>query len=300
MFSRVFKRFLSITRFIWNHPLASKNRLKSFFKFFEWQISQFLYPHTVKYHFIENSYLLQKKGLVGATGNIYTGLVEFNDMSFLLHLLREGDLFADVGANVGVYTVLASKICRANTYAFEPIEAAFRFLIKNIEINEIKDLVKPIQKGVGKQEEKLFFTRRLDTVNHVVYEKKGIGNYVETSITSLDITFKDIIPVLIKIDVEGFEWNVLQGADHIIQSSELKAMIIELNGSGKRYGFSDEQIHSFLISRGFFPFSYEPFSRKLTRLQTYGRFNTIYIKDLNWVGARLNTARLFKVFGENF
>jgi hypothetical protein len=42
------------------------------------------------------------------SGNIYAGLHEFGDMAFVLHFLRAGDLFADVGANIGSYTVLAS------------------------------------------------------------------------------------------------------------------------------------------------------------------------------------------------
>lgn len=45
--------------------------------------------------------------MTGATGNIYVGLHEFEDMAFLLHVLRRTDLFVDVGANIGSYTILA-------------------------------------------------------------------------------------------------------------------------------------------------------------------------------------------------
>ena len=61
-----------------------------------------------------------RRGMRGATGNIYVGLHEFADMMLTLNFLREGDLFLDIGANVGSYTVLASGICRAVTWAFEP------------------------------------------------------------------------------------------------------------------------------------------------------------------------------------
>jgi len=43
-----------------------------------------------------------RPGETGVTGNIYTGLHEFSSMGYLLHVLREGDLFVDVGANVGL------------------------------------------------------------------------------------------------------------------------------------------------------------------------------------------------------
>ena len=48
--------------------------------------------------------------MTGATGNIYCGLYEFLDMAFLLHFLRNGDLFGDIGSNIGSYTVLATGL----------------------------------------------------------------------------------------------------------------------------------------------------------------------------------------------
>jgi hypothetical protein len=43
--------------------------------------------------------------MTGATGNVYYGLHEFQDMAFVTHYLREGYLFADIGANIGSYSV---------------------------------------------------------------------------------------------------------------------------------------------------------------------------------------------------
>jgi len=77
----------------------------------------------------------------GATGNIYVGLHEFEQMAFLLHCLRSEDIFIDVGANVGSYTVLASAAVGAKTIAFEPIESEYNGLMANIELNGIAHLV---------------------------------------------------------------------------------------------------------------------------------------------------------------
>ena len=63
--------------------------------------------------------------MTGATGNIYTGLHEFEDMMFLLHLLRPGDIFVDAGANIGSYTVLASAVVGAKSISFEPVPPLF-------------------------------------------------------------------------------------------------------------------------------------------------------------------------------
>ncbi len=59
--------------------------------------------------------------MTGATGNIYAGLHEFDDMAFFLHLLRPEDMFADVGSNIGSYTILASGVVGAKSVAFEPV-----------------------------------------------------------------------------------------------------------------------------------------------------------------------------------
>ncbi len=70
----------------------------------------------------------------GATGNLGVGLHEFVDMAFVVHFLREGDLFLDIGANVGSFTVLAAGVARARSFAFEPIADTARDLRRNIAV----------------------------------------------------------------------------------------------------------------------------------------------------------------------
>ena len=289
---------ISIIKFIWNHPLASKNRIRAFRNFFYWLLSQKIYPHPVLIPFVEDSRLIVEKGMEGATGNIYTGLSEFEDMAFILHVLRKDDVFADIGANIGAYTILASKNRGAISYSFEPVAATFNRLIKNIEANNIAPLVHPRLCGVGAKKSLLFFTKGLDSMNHVVSENtQSIQNdIVEVPVITLDEIFVSQEPQIIKIDVEGFELNVLTGAFKTLLSDNLKAIIIELNGSGIRYGFSDEMIHEKLLSNSFHPYSYDPFMRNLNLLKTYGKFNTLYIKDIDWVSNRIKTAPKFKLF----
>ena len=89
-------------------PLSFNNKLKVILRFIKWQISQGIFQSTIIYNFTQNSKILIKKSMTGATGNLYYGLDEFNDMGFLLHFLRKKDVFIDVGSNVGSYTILAS------------------------------------------------------------------------------------------------------------------------------------------------------------------------------------------------
>jgi hypothetical protein len=125
---------LNIFRFVSSHPLTCGNRLKAVGRVFAWQIRSSLQSEVIV-SWIGEQKLAVKRGMTGATGNVYVGLHEFYDMMFLLHFLRSGDLFLDIGANIGAYTVLASGVCRSETWAFEPDPTSVAALRRNIELN---------------------------------------------------------------------------------------------------------------------------------------------------------------------
>ena len=72
--------------FIFKHPFAKKHTLKAIFRLLIWQIQSRSQPSKfwVK-HYLQGTRFYARKGLSGITGNIYSGLHEFNDMAFLLH-----------------------------------------------------------------------------------------------------------------------------------------------------------------------------------------------------------------------
>jgi FkbM family methyltransferase len=283
-----------ILKFIYKHPFNSQNKSTALINFFKWQLNCFLNPYPIIYNFTENFKLIIAKGLNGATGNLYCGLMEYNEMAFLLHFLRPNDLFIDVGANIGAYTILASSEIKAKTISIEPLESTYLKLLENISINKINKNVKALNIGLGSKIEELYFTKSLDTINHVTF-KKDINTAI-VKIDTLDYLLKNNdCPSLIKIDVEGFEAEVINGAKKTLSNKLLKAIIIELNGSGLRYGFNDNDIHSILIKHGFKPYGYNSKSRNLKEQETFGTHNTIYVRDVDFVQEKLKSARKIKV-----
>lgn len=296
----IFSEIINIVNNINSHPLARKHKLVSYFKFIKWQVSQLVLPHEKIISFTNKTFLAVKKGMTGATGNIYLGLHEFNDMAFLLHLLKPEDVFFDIGANIGSYTILASGHCKAKSFSFEPILSTYKTLQKNIILNQLEHLVSAKNIGIGEKECQLTFTCTLDTVNHVVAELEKAEDSIEISVLPADYFLdNNNCPILVKIDVEGFETEVLNGMPLVLQNTMLKAVIIELNGAGLRYGFDETEIHKKLISLNFSPFFYEPFSRSLTLLESYGTNNTIYIRDIYFVEKRIKESEKVKLFSEN-
>jgi FkbM family methyltransferase len=282
----------STLKFIYNHPYNKDNKLGGLIRYIKWQINCKLNPYPVVYPFTENTKFLIWKGLTGATGNIYCGLMEYEDMSFLLHFLRPDDVFFDIGANVGAYTLLASGEVGARTISVEPVPSTFKFLSDNIIINKLEDKVELLNNGLGSNSGTIKFTKSFDTVNHVATENET--DTIDVTVKIMD-EIASQVPILIKIDVEGFETEVLNGAKEILENKNLKAIIIELNGSGSRYGYDEKLIHDKLLNHGFKIYNYNPAERKLSPLSNYGKYNTIYIRDESFVIDRINKARKIKI-----
>jgi FkbM family methyltransferase len=282
-------------RFITSHPFNRSHKIKALTRFAKWQINTLLNPYPTVYPFTDKTKLIIKKGMTGATGNLYCGLHEYYDMSFLLHFLREEDAFADVGANIGSYTILASGHAGSKTFSFEPVPSTFAHLVDNIAINHLENKVTAFNIALGSGEGIVAFTSKLDTVNHIATNDEL--DTIRVSIKTLNNIFENhSTPSLIKIDVEGFENEVLTGANRLLDSNNLHAIIIELNGSGKRYGYDDENIHKMLCNFDFRPFLYNPGKRLLSEIKTFNHYgNTLYVRNSHFVQNRLENANKIKI-----
>lgn len=290
---------LSTVRFIANHPLNRGNKREAVGRFVKWQIGSRLIQGAFIHEWVNGSKFVVRKGETGLTGNIYTGLFEFVDMAFLLHFLRGEDLFVDVGANMGSYTILACAAVGASGYAFEPIPKTYERLVENVRLNHLEARVNCWNRGVGARPGRTAFTSDYGPANRVFDPAEGNPIAVEVDMTSLDIALGDETPSLLKIDVEGYEAPVLEGAKNTLQKETLQAVIMELNGSGSRYGFSESKIQEEMYDYGFRIHSYDPLSRTLVESDVGGLDgdNCLFIRDCVFVGDRLRRAPRFFVNG---
>jgi hypothetical protein len=91
-------------QFITSHPLNKDNKSAAIARYIFWQVSHRLVKGTKIIDYVNGTRLKIERGMTGATGVVYAGLPDFEEMSFLLHSGRQGETFVDVGANVGIYT----------------------------------------------------------------------------------------------------------------------------------------------------------------------------------------------------
>ena len=104
-----------------------------------------------------------------------------------------------------------------------------------------------------------------------------------------------------KIDVEGFEAEVLAGASNTLRDPSLLALIVENNEDSVKFGFSTDRVYNVLTECGFQIASYDPLSRDLALMGTDQviRQNSIYVRNLDEVRKRLTSAPAFTVHGRS-
>ncbi len=200
----------------WKHPLWRQSHWSPFLRFARLQAAFALGKREARLPWLEGLQLPVTQGDSGLTGNYYLGLQEFKDMAFALHLLREGNLFVDVGANLGSYSLLAAGSAGATCLAFEPVPATYERLQSVMAINQLtaRVMVRNLALASAEQVEagrRLAFSADRDCYNSFV-EDSYPGDKIYVSIDTLDAQCRGLEPVLIKIDVEGFEADVLAGA----------------------------------------------------------------------------------------
>jgi FkbM family methyltransferase len=240
-------RGLNTLQWIINHPLSTGRKLRNVGRFVAWQARSRLSREPYAFEFANRSKMLARSGMTGATGNLYVGLHEFSEMAFLLHYLRPNDLFCDVGANVGSYSILAGAAVGASVVAFEPGEG-FEWLVRNFALNHLEH-AQARREAVGAKSGTVSFTCGLDTVNRIDH-----NGAVTVPLTTLDAACADQAPSLIKIDVEGLEADVLRGATRILSNPATNVVIMELN---------DPAASDLLSQAGFACCSYDPFKRSI-------------------------------------
>jgi FkbM family methyltransferase len=290
---------LNILKFIALHPLNKGGRLSAVLRFFRYQIVTRLFKSKFLVDWVNDTKFLVSKGETGLTGNLYCGLMEYEDMSFLLHYLNQADTFYDIGANVGAYTILASGVTKAKSIAFEPLPSTYDRLIDQIKVNRIDHLLEARNNGVGSKLDSLEFTNNLNCMNKVNTDPNNT-DVTKVEVITLDSCYEPNTPSFVKIDVEGYEKFVLEGGAIFFSNTNVGALIVELNGSGTSFGVEDSDVHKMITSFGFQPVSYDPFSRKVSLIETYDEDgNTIYVKDVKDAQHRVSTSPSVRIHTAN-
>jgi len=161
--------------------------------------------------------------------------------------LSAGDIFIDVGANIGHLTLTGAKKVgnSGQVISIEPHPRTFKFLNKNIDLNGFKN-VKTYNLAIGDKNGELCFSDiRSDDQNFITED-----GTVKVDIKRLDDLFFGKKIDLLKIDTEGYELFVLKGAANILSKTELVHLEI-YQTNFERYGYYIKDIVDLLFKNNF-------------------------------------------------
>lgn len=186
------------------------------------------------------------------------GSYETNETNFLKSVFRDGDVFFDIGANLGWYSLVLGRKCpRSQVYAFEPIPATVEVLEKNIRLNQLEN-IEPIGMGLFNKEDELSFLFAPDVSGATSLKLTGQSRGVATiqnvvcKTTTLDAFCgsRGVIPSLLKIDVEGAELMVVQGGEKTLEHTPIILMEL-LRKWSREFGYHPNDVFALLARYGY-------------------------------------------------
>jgi FkbM family methyltransferase len=145
---------------------------------------------------------------------------------------RPGELVIDAGANVGCYSLIAALLePKAQLTAFEPLDDAYAKLIGNIELNGMANRIVPNRLALGSRSGELVLTRIFEGTQGtpvpdllspgVIWGQSGREAVPVVTLDQYLSTHQLRLPDIIKLDVEGFELEVLEGAPDALSNARL-------------------------------------------------------------------------------
>jgi FkbM family methyltransferase len=191
------------------------------------------------------------------------GLMGSAEFNFFKRFVSPASHIVDVGANQGIYTLSTSRQAGdGKVFAFEPDPRLFAALKGNVERNAAQNVVLFNAAAASRPSELFLRPGGLNQGdNRIVESGNGSRDAIEVTAVPLDSVIPDHRVDLIKIDVQGFEFNVLQGAIQIIKANPALLILFEFWPHGLRLaGASPEELLKLLQETGFSLFR---FNRKL-------------------------------------
>lgn len=195
--------------------------------------------------------------------SIYLGVFEPYESAQVGHYLKPGMTFVDVGANVGYYTLMAAASVggTGRVLAFEPSPYAFNRLEETVRRNNLPN-VRALQVGLSDAPGVMSLFMPDKPGNHSPSMVPNGGHPVEVPVRRLDDCLEEYRVErvdLMKIDVEGFEPNVVEGAMGYITRGKVGAILCEFNSYWlERNGGSSEILFETLTGLGFEPANGRP------------------------------------------
>ena len=210
--------YRSITHRVYKHPSLA----------FVVPIINFLKPESVDLDGL--TIYIDKNDTVVSESLIYFNSWSEPEVKLLKKHLKKGQVFVDVGAHIGVFTLTAAKLVgpKGHVYAFEPNPNSFKLLKKNVKANKFKNVTLFNMAVTDKVSKTSLYVNNQNTGDTRI-SKPGIpSRKIKVETTNLDRVLKNTKVDFMKIDVQGAEMLVLKGAEKVLVKNKKMKTLLEV------------------------------------------------------------------------
>lgn len=163
---------------------------------------------------------------------VLDGIREPESTKEIKKIVKPGDVVVEAGANIGYYALMESQLVgkKGKVYAIEPIAENVKCLKNNIKLNNYPN-IEVFQIAIGEKEKmaKMHIASHSNW-NSFINHRRGIIGTKDIKVTSLDNFLKNKRhPNLIRMDVEGYEYNIIKGMKNTLKSKRPLKLFIELH-----------------------------------------------------------------------
>jgi FkbM family methyltransferase len=284
-----------VLRHLVTHPATRGRPLAALYRYAAWQARKRLQGEPITIDAFDGARLRCHPDNTATSSVIYLGWPDWHEMHFLRRALRPGDGFLDIGANVGVYSVLAARCVQpgGTVHAIEADPLLAERLQENLRLNGLPpDSVHAV--AVGESTGTCRFQIDADTTGGVLLPDTPGG--VDVPLRRLDELFPSPGALTIaKLDIEGYELQALRGAEGLLRARRPRCWLIETNRASESYGTTREPLQALLADHGFRLYAIEERGNALRPIPPGGPYpeNALATADLDWLSQRIPGLRVF-------
>ena len=234
----------SVVKFVWTHPANEGQRSRALLRAVRYQARARILRQRTLAQLGQRSRVWADLHRTAASKVVYANPPDHPEMLTWQHILRPEDLFLDVGANIGSYAIWAGEM-GAEVMALEPAADTFALLMENLALNEHR--IEAVQAAAGAVCGTARFTSGRDSVNR--FDPDGS---VETRVVTIDSLVGDRTVAGMKVNVEGFEIDVLRGCERALSEHRLRLIQLEWNAtSWAGVGTDRRPVADLLVRHGY-------------------------------------------------
>lgn len=228
---------------------------------------------------------------------LFNGDFERQEIRFIKRFLRPDESFMDIGANIGYHSLVAARRLDQSSgriFTFEPTPQTFAWLLENIGINELDNILPQAMAFSDKPGTFLF--HQYHGGNDAYNSFGNIMKYAPQSTVEVETTTLDLFVAsqpeedfsLIKIDVEGWEYPVFKGGAEYLSQPEAPVLMVEFtDGNARKAGFNCQKLYDFGRELGYTWYEIAGNELRPSPKKSFYEYQNLYaVKDIEMVRER--------------